>query len=49
MHMVTHRPGNADASGWTFGLEPSDYVYRFSMQVSSVGDGVSETNPDADG
>ena len=47
MHMVAHRPRDADATRRTFGLEPRRHIHRVAMQISSIGNRVANVDPDA--
>ncbi len=47
MHMIAHRPRDADAARRAFGLEPGRHIHRVAMQVGSVGNRVADIDPDA--
>ena len=48
MHMVTHGSRNADSARWALSLEPRRHIHCVAMQISPVGDGITEVNPDTE-
>ena len=46
MYMIPHRAGDADAPRRTFGLKPRGHVHRVAMQVCTVGNRVTDVNPE---
>ena len=47
-HMIPNGPGNADASRRTLGLESDRDIHGVAMQVSAIGNRVTEVDADAE-
>ena len=45
MHMIAHRPRNADASWRAFGLEPGSYVNGVPVQIGPIRNSVPDVDP----
>ena len=45
MHMIAHRPRDADATRRAFGLEPGRHDHAVAMQIGSVGNRVADIDP----
>ena len=47
MHMIAHGSRDADTARRTFGLKPCRDIHRIAVQVSSIGNRVTNVDPDA--
>jgi hypothetical protein len=45
VHVIMYRPRNTDTSWWTFRLQSRHNIHRVAMQVSAIGDCVSDVDP----